>query len=190
MMKIENAALIVGDVQVPLPPIAADAVVHVWRVPTDYRGKGVFVTVHRPGEPREIPACAPELAEYLGSMDYLAAEADLLRDAKQRKLAEINALCDAELDAFSRTYPVGEVQSWPQQVKEAEALAVDPAAPAPLLVAIAAERGITLEDLASRVHIKMAAYAQLSGALIGRRQAAEDQIEAASTLAELEAVTW
>lgn len=190
MMKIENAVLIVGAVSVSLPLLGTDAVVHAWRVPAEYRENGLFVAVDGPGQPGEIPACDPRKTEYLGALDYPAAESEALKAAKLRKLADINALCDADLDAFSRTYPAGEVQSWSQQVKEAEALAVDPAAPAPLLAAIAAERGITLEDLASRVHVKMAAYAQLSGALIGRRQAAEDQIEAAPTLAELEAVTW
>ena len=54
----------------------------------------------------------------------------------------------------------------------------------------AAERGITVADLAIRVHAKMDAYAQLSGALIGRRQAAEDQIDAADALEDLEAIAW
>lgn len=190
MMKIENAVLIVGAVSVSLPLLGTDAVVHAWRVPAEYRENGLFVAVDGPGQPGEIPACDPRGTEYLGALDYPAAESEALKAAKLRKLADINALCNAELDAFSRSYPAGEVQSWPQQVKEVEALAVDPAAPAPLLAAIAAERGITVADLASRVHVKMDAYAQLSGTLIGRRQAAEDQIEAAATLAEVEAVTW
>ncbi|MCF6758238.1 hypothetical protein L3X14_16800 [Pseudomonas balearica] len=190
MMKIENAVLIVGSARIELPQLATDTVVHAWRVPAEYRENGLFVAIDQPGQPGEIPACDPQQIEYLGALDYPAAEDEALKAAKRRKLAEINALCDAELDAFSRTYPVGEMQSWPQQVKEAEALAVDPAAPAPLLAAIAAERGITVADLTSRVRIKMDAYAQLSGTLIGRRQAAEDQIDAAASLEDLEAVAW
>lgn len=190
MMKIENAVLIVGAVSVNLPLLGTDAAVRAWRVPSEYRDNGLFVAIDQPGQPGEIPACDPQQAEYLGALDYPAAEDEALKTAKRRKLADINALSDAELDAFSRTYPVGEVQSWPQQVKEAEALAVDPAAPVPLLAAIAEQRGITVADLASRVHVKMDAYAQLSGTLIGRRQAAEDQIDAAASLEDLEAVAW
>lgn len=190
MMKIENAVLIVGAVSVSLPLLGTDAVVHAWRVPAEYRENGLFVAVDGPGQPGEIPACDPRGTEYLGALDYPAAESEALKAAKLRKLADINALCNAELDAFSRSYPAGEVQSWPQQVKEAEALAVDPAAAVPLLTAIAEQRGITVADLAIRVHAKMDAYAQLSGALIGRRQAAEDQIDAAGTLEDLEAIAW
>lgn len=190
MMKIENAVLIAGSARIELPQLATDTVVHVWRVPAEYRENGLFVAIDQPGQPGEIPACDSQQVEYLGALDYPAGQDEALRAAKRRKLEEINGLCNAELDAFSSTYPAGEVQSWPQQVKEAEALAVDPAAPAPLLAAIAAERGITVADLASRVHVKMDAYAQLSGTLIGRRQAAEDQIDAATTLAELEGITW
>lgn len=190
MMKIENAVLIVGSARIELPQLATDTVVHVWRVPAEYRENGLFVAIDQPGQAGEIPACDSRQTEYLGALDYPAHELEQLRDGKARKLTEINQHCEAALAGLAATYPEGEVKSWPQQVKEAEALALDADAPAPLLAAIAAERGITVADLASRVHVKMDAYAQLSGALIGRRQAAEDQIDAATTLAELEGITW
>lgn len=189
-MKLENGMLIVGAQSVAVQALAVDAVVRAWRVPVEYRENELFVAVGRPGQAAEIPACSPDMAEYLGEVALPAAEDLQLRSAKAAKLADINALCDQELDAFSRTYPNGEVQSWPQQVKEADALAADPAASVPLLAAIAAERGITVEDLAGRVRVKMDAYAQLSGMLIGRRQAAEDQIGDAATLEEVGAVAW
>ena len=59
----------------------------------------------------------------------------------------------------------------------AEALAADPQAAAPLLTAIAEARSLPVLELASRVLGKMNAYAGASGALIGRRQAAEDLID-------------
>jgi len=190
MMKIENAVLIVGSARIELPQLATDTVVHVWRVPAEYRENGLFVAIDQPGQPGEIPACDPQQAEYLGALDYPAAETEALRDAKARKLAEINQHCEASLAALAAPYPEGEVNSWPQQVKEAEALALDADTPVPLLDAIAAARGLTVIDLAGRVTAKMQAYAEHSGALIGRRQAAEDQIEAATTPAELEGITW
>ncbi len=190
MMKIENAVLIVGAVSVNLPLLGADAVVHAWRVPAEYRENQLFVAVDQPGQPGEIPACDPQQIEYLGALDYPAAEDEALQAAKARKLAEINQHCEASLAALAAPYPEGEVKSWPQQVKEAEALALDADTPVPLLDAIAAARGLTVIDLAGRVAAKMQAYAEHSGALIGRRQAAEDQIEAATTLPELEVITW
>lgn len=190
MMQIENGVLIIGSNNMELPQLELDAQVSAWHVPAEYRDNGLFVAVDLPGQPREIPACAPELAEFIGTLEYPASEAARLREAKRQALVEINGQCDTALAELAASYPEGEIKSWPQQVKEADALAVDPDASAPLLEAIAAERGITVQDLADRVHTKMNAYALHSGALIGRRQAAEDQIEAAATLAELTAIEW
>ena len=92
--------------------------------------------------------------------------------------------------SLAASYPEREVQSWPQQVKEAEALAADPQAQAPLLAAIAEARSLPLAELASRVLGKMNAYAAASGALIGRRQAAEDLIDLASSAEDVAFIAW
>lgn len=190
MMKIENGALIVGAVSVALQAQAVDTVVHAWRVPTDYRESGLFVAISQPGQPLEFPACAQDQAEYLGELPLPASEALQLQGARAARLADINAACERALAALSQAYPAGEVQSWSQQVKEAEALAADPATPVPLLEAIATARGLTAAELATRVLQKTAAYATLSGELIGRRQAAEDALAIAETLEAIGAVTW
>ncbi len=189
-MRIENEILTVGAVSMTLPELSTDAVVHAWQVPAEYRDNGLFVAVNMQGQPMEIPACAPEQATYLGQLDYPASEAEQLQAAKLQKLAGASAACDAALAQLSQSYPAGEIQSWPQQVKEADAFAVDPDSPTPLLSAIAASRGLELLDLVGRVHAMAEAYAELSGGLIGHRQAIEDQIDAANTLAELEAIAW
>ena len=113
-----------------------------------------------------------------------------LEAVKAAKRAEINAACDIAVASLAASYPEREVQSWPQQVKEAEALAADPQAQAPLLAAIAEARSLPLAELASRVLGKMNAYAGASGALIGRRQAAEDLIDLADTAEDVASVTW
>lgn len=190
MMKIENGVLTIGSNSMELPQLELDAQVSAWHVPAEYRDNGLFVAVDLPGQPREIPACAPEQAEFIGTLEYPASEAARLREAKRQALVEIKGQCDTALAELAASYPEGEIKSWPQQVKEAEVLALDADAPVPLLDAIAAARGLTVIDLAGRVTAKMQAYAEHSGALIGRRQAAEDQIDAATTLAELEGITW
>jgi hypothetical protein len=189
-MKIENGTLIVDGVSVALQALATDAVVHVWRVPAEYRENGLFVAVQQPGRPLEIPACAQDQINYLGEVLLPASEAVQLQAARAARLADINAACERALAALSQTYPAGEVQSWAQQVKEAESLAADPAAVVPLLEAIATARGLTAAELADRVLQKTAAYATLSGELIGRRQAAEDLLATATTLEKVEAIAW
>ncbi len=93
-------------------------------------------------------------------------------------LAAINSEASTLLASLSAAYPDGEVQSWAQQTREAEALAVDPHASAPLLSAIATARGVLLDVLAERVRAKVSAYAAASGAIIGQRQALEDALMA------------
>jgi len=106
------------------------------------------------------------------------------------KLASINASCESEIAAISAGYPASEVLSWPKQEAEARAYTADNQAVTPLLDSLAAARGISKAELASRVIAKADLFAQVSGAIIGKRQVLEDQIDAISdglTAEELEA---
>jgi hypothetical protein len=193
-MKIENGSLVVTvdgvEKTVPLPTVSADAKVKIWEVPADYRADGLFVAVTEQGQYEEIPACDLAACEFLGELELDAGIEAKLAAAKAAKLAEINASCDSAVASLAASYPEREIQSWPQQVKEAEALAADPQAPAPLLTAIAEARSLPVVELASRVLGKMNAYAGASGALIGRRQAAEDLIDVAATPEDVAGIVW
>ena len=193
-MKIENGSLVVTvqgvEKTVPLPTVAADAKVKAWAVPADYRPDGLFVAVTQKGDAEEIPACDLAACEFLGEVEFDAGDEAKLEAVKAAKRAEINAACDIAVASLAASYPEREVQSWPQQVKEAEALAADPQAQAPLLAAIAEARSLPLAELASRVLGKMNAYAAASGALIGRRQAAEDLIDLASSAEDVAFIAW
>ena len=193
-MKIENGSLIakVGtkNVTVPLPAVQSDAKVKAWIVPKDYQSNGLFVAVTVAGQIEEVPACDMAVTEYLGELTLDAGDAEKLEAAKAIKLDEINTACNAAVAALASSYPEREVQSWPQQVKEAEAISASPTAQTPLLSAIAAARGLPVAELATRVLAKMTAYAAISGALIGRRQAAEDAIGQATTIDGLSSVVW
>ncbi len=106
------------------------------------------------------------------------------------KLTDINASCEAEIAAISAGYPSSEVLSWPKQEAEARAWTADNQAVTPLLDSLAAARGISKAELASRVIAKADLFAQLSGAIIGKRQGLEDQLDTISdglTAEELEA---
>lgn len=189
-MEIKGSVLIIENQRIALPEIQLDAALKVWKVPTDYRDSGYFVSVKLPGQPDEIPACAPADAEYLGELVYQAPEANKVAAAKVARLQVVNAACDAALADLTATYPAGELQSWAQQVQEAAALKLAPPGDTPLLDAIAEARGLAVEDLAQRVRDKAAVFAAISGSLIGRRQAAEDALSAAQTLDDVEAVQW
>lgn len=189
-MKIENGTLTVDGQSVVLPVIQADAKVRIWSVPLEYRDNGLFVAVDLSGQPQEIPACSLGDTQYLGVLDYPAAETNKVEAAKAAKLMQINAACELALATLTSTYPPGELQSWPQQVQEAAAFLLDPPGPTLLLSTIAEARGLTVADLAGRVQAKAEGYAAYSGAIIGKRQAAEDLLDHAETLEEVEAVAW
>lgn len=94
------------------------------------------------------------------------------------KLSDTNAACEADIAAISAGYPSSEVLSWPKQEAEARAFTADAEAVTPLLDSLAAARGISKAELASRIIAKADLFAQLSGAIIGKRQGLEDQIDA------------
>lgn len=193
-MKIENGSLVVTvqgvEKTVPLPTVANDAKVKAWAVPASYRASRLFVAVTINGGAEEIPACDLAACEFLGELDLDASGDAKLESAKAAKRQEINEACNAAVTALASSYPEREIQSWPQQVKEAEALAADPQTAAPLLTAIAEARSLPVVELASRVLGKMKAYAGASGALIGRRQAAEDLIDLAASPEDVASIVW
>lgn len=193
-MQIENGNLVVevegSTMTVPLPEVATAAKVKAYLVPEAYRPGRLFISVTVPGQPEDVPACSQDLVELLGEDILEASDAAILNAAKAAKLTEINAECQKAVAALAADYPDSEVQSWPQQVKEATALAADAGADAPLLTAIATARGLPVAELASRVLDKMNAYAAASGVLIGRRHAAEDAIGTAASLEDLSAISW
>lgn len=116
-----------------------------------------------------------------------------LAEVKAIKLAEIEAAYAAAIAVIAAQYPDSERDSWPKQEAEARAYTANPAAPTPLLSAIAFRRGITVTDLAARVIANADAYAVLGGDIIGRRQARMDAIAAAVTANDMDAllgVVW
>ncbi|MFT8231323.1 hypothetical protein ACLNBI_07080 [Pseudomonas guariconensis] len=189
-MNVENQTLVIDGQRIALPEIQVDSVVKVWAVPVEYRESGYFAAVKLPGQPEEIPACSPADAVWMGEVAYPAPEANKVAAAKAQRLQAINAACEAGLAEITVTYPAAELQSWSQQVQEAAVLKLDPQGDTPLLNAIAQARGMDVADLAQRVRDKSLLFAQASGALIGRRQALEDQLVLAETVEQVEAIVW
>jgi hypothetical protein len=98
MLTIENHTLILDGTQYPLPQLAKPATVKVWRVPTEYRPSGIFISVTPIGEPEEIPACNLADCEYLGSVQLDPHPQAVLAVAKAEKKARIEAERDAQCE--------------------------------------------------------------------------------------------
>lgn len=112
----------------------------------------------------------------------------MLEEAKAKKLAEINAACDAFLAVLTASYPANEVLTFDQQKAEADAVLADPSASAPLLTPLAAARGLDVTALAQKVRVKTEAFTAISGHVIGQRQKYEDMLDAADTVAAVAAI--
>ena len=108
MLTIENRTLIIDDQSIAIPHLTKPATVRAWRVPTEYRENGIFVSVTPVGEPQEIPACDLRQCEYLGEA-ALDPHPDALLDeakaAKKRQIeAERDAACEQPVTALGRTW--------------------------------------------------------------------------------------
>lgn len=97
--------------------------------------------------------------------------------------ASVNAWAERQLAVLASEYPQGEVSSWAQQLREADAIQDNEQADAPLLHAIATARGIAISELANRVKKRATEYSQQSGQIIGQRQAWLDQLSTVDTAA-------
>ena len=149
--------------------------------------------------PLEPEAYNDEVAPYVALWqaekalrDKAAAEAaeeyDSLASTKARKLAEINAACDAALAALTASYPSSELLTFDKQEAEARALLADPEAATPFLTPLAAARGLETEELARKVIAKADAFTTASGHVIGLRQKDEDRLKAAQSVEDVAAI--
>ena len=119
-----------------------------------------------------------------------APPAALLAQAKVAKIQQINAACEGALCQITQSYPASEVSTWPQQLSEAIAFTASAAALTPMLSAIAAGSGKTVGALAASINGAAAAYQAASGAAVGRRQLLTAQVNAAASVAAVQAVAW
>lgn len=108
---------------------------------------------------------------------------------KKLKLQEINDECDRILTEAVSAYPQSEILTFDQQIDEVEKyLSSGSPSDAPLLTALAAARGIELDDLCGRIIDKRTAFSQLSGLVIGQRQRLEDILDTLETVEAVQAL--
>ena len=187
-MLIENNVLTVDGHTEELPRLAIPGVVRAWKVPTEYRASGYFVSVQTAGKPMEIPACAANEMQFVGEAFLPPDDDAALAQVKKEQIAQVLAASDAAMAAPSSRYSEHEKLSWPKQEQEAKALQAAPEAPAPLLRGIAATRGITLEALQAKVLANVGDSEIATALILGTQQKHEDEIAAAATIEEVQRV--
>lgn len=110
-------------------------------------------------------------------------------------IAEVRRIAQSAADSLIGGYPDYERATWDDQSNEADAYLawydagrIGDAPETPVLVTIANDRGITVQEISLRVQANRAAYKFAGAALVARRQAAEDQLAAVTDAAEIEPI--
>ena len=104
------------------------------------------------------------------------------------KMIEIRDRANLLLSNVGAEYGDMERTTWDVQAAEAAAFAADPEAAVPLLAGIAAQRGMTVADMAVRVLSNRAAWVALSGSIVGQRLALQDRLDVAVSIEEIEEI--
>ena len=126
----------------------------------------------------------------IAKADYHPDPQAALATAKTAKLHAAASAAQAFIERVAGLdgVPQFERDSWASQAAEAQAWAADHDAPTPILAGIAQARGVPLDDLRAKALAKSNAFTALTASVAGQRQALEDQIRAAETLAALDAI--
>ena len=95
------------------------------------------------------------------------------------KHTQIESDFEAEIAVVRAGYHPDEIHSWAMQ--QSGAAAVQDGKASDLLTVMAAARGITAEELASRIQANADAYAQIYGEALGRMQKRKDLLDAIDT---------
>lgn len=138
-----------------------------------------------------------------GEAELVQPAGPTLAEAQSKAILAATAACDDVLAPFGAEYGTWETATWDQQYAEALALMADPtleAIPAtqaedkiPLLRSLTISRSTpdrtwTIPEMAQRIIRNRETWSVLTGDVIGQRLAIVDQINAASTVAEVLAV--
>jgi len=137
-------------------------------------------------------AAGNELAPFGGYPDTRT-----LDEAKAAKLAEINEAYQEQVAGTLSKYPNAETLTFDKQEREARAYqewldngSQGEAPSTPLVSNLAEGRQMSKEDLVPRIIAKADAFTTESGHATGKRQYLEDRINAATTVADVKAVSW
>ena len=115
-----------------------------------------------------------------------------LEQARAAKIAEINAGYDSVMGYVQSGYPDREVLSWERQASQARAYRDDPALDiatrAAFVAALAKTKGLTLEEMCSRILRNTESWEPVAAMLTGQRQLMEEAAWAAETVEQVRAI--
>ncbi|MGB3289614.1 MAG: hypothetical protein WBA83_10085 [Burkholderiaceae bacterium] len=113
-----------------------------------------------------------------------------LAEVRAAQLAQINNDFNIVAAALTAGYPEAERLTWPVQQTEALAWAADNTVATPYLDGLAVARGITDIEMRQLTLAQVQAFQAASQRLVGTRQRLRDEINAAATVAAVQAITW
>lgn len=111
-----------------------------------------------------------------------------LSQLKEAKLREINASSQEVASGLTAGYPEFERATWPDQQAEVLAWEKDPDAATPSIDQLALYRGIDRIDYLQKTLVKVSTFKTVGLYLAGTRQRYEDQVKAAKSAADLDAI--
>lgn len=109
-------------------------------------------------------------------------------ELKAIKLSEINYEYNKATSSLISSYPTVEILTFNKQEAAARAYKEDPFTSSEFLSDLAKARGITLDDLVTRIINKSDIFSSSVATLTGQRQRYEDLIDAATTVEEIESI--
>lgn len=90
--------------------------------------------------------------------------------AKSILTEKVRAELQRRLTAIASEYSEAERETWPTQIKEAEAVKADPTAVVPLVQALADADGITADAMADKILAKRDAFRATAAALLAKQR--------------------
>lgn len=130
----------------------------------------------------------------MGNIDWTKLDTPEMKfaRAKEAKRRQIWAAGDAVLAEVKANYTEAEIESWCKQEQGAKDFAAGntETEAAQFVAAIATTRGIETAVLVEKILANVAAYGALSASVIGKQQRLDTAVTAATTQAELDAITW
>ena len=113
-----------------------------------------------------------------------------LEEVKTAKCIEIRASAAGAMESLAAPYLPQERESWDTQFKEATEWLADNGASAPMIVAMASNRGITVADLVAKIMENAHLYRDAIGAMLGKQQRLLDEVATAETVEAVNAIAW
>lgn len=95
----------------------------------------------------------------------------------EQKASEIRSRYAVIMESIVMPYSDKERETWPTQLKEADLWLHDPESDIPLITSMATARGISVEELVSKIKENEAAYRVAIGTILGNQQRELDLLD-------------